>query len=232
LPLKFQPGAQWHYSVAVDVTGAVVERISGQRFDEFLEQQIFEPLGMEDTFFEIPDAKDARFGSNYRFNTETETLEVLPVPAYPLWKDTTFFSGGGGLISTAEDYARFCEMLRAGGTYNGQRLLSPKTVQFMTMNHLPALVAPSSSGEQPGLGMGGTSGSGFGLGFAVVTDVPRNAVIGSPGEYNWGGAAGTIFWIDPVEDLYVVSMIQLMGSPWPLRSELKTLTYQALTELN
>lgn len=230
LPLKFQPGSQWHYSVAVDVTGAVVERISGQRFDRFLEERIFQPLGMEDTFFDIPDAKIDRFGTNHRYDAKAGALEVLPVPEYPLWQNTTFFSGGGGLVSTAEDYARFCEMLRNGGAFNGNRLLSPKTVELMTMNHLPALLEASTSGESPGT-IGGL-GSGFGLGFGVVTDVPQTGVIGSVGEYSWGGAAGTIFWIDPVEDLYVVSMIQLMGSPWPLRSELKALTYGALTELN
>jgi CubicO group peptidase (beta-lactamase class C family) len=124
-------------------------------------------------------------------------------------------------------------MLRAGGVFNGRRLLSPKTVQLMTMNHLPAVLEASTSGERPGgPGMGGRTGSGFGLGFGVVTSVPETGVIGSKGEYSWGGAAGTIFWIDPVEDLYVVSMIQLMQSPWPLRNELKALTYQALTELN
>ncbi|HEX7036745.1 MAG TPA: serine hydrolase domain-containing protein [Pseudomonadales bacterium] len=231
LPLKFQPGEQWHYSVAVDVTGAVVERISGQRFDRFLAERLFAPLGMDDTFFDIPDEKAARFGTNHRYDAKTGKLEVLPVPEYPLWKDTTFFSGGGGLVSTAEDYARFCQMLLNGGELDGQRILSPKTVEFMTMNHLPALLEATGAGERPGL-IGSRSGSGFGLGFGVVTDVPQAGVVGSVGEYSWGGAAGTVFWIDPVEDLFVVSMIQLMQSPWPLRQELKVLTYQALTELN
>src|SRR5690606_33946444 len=111
----------------------------------------------------------------------TGKLEVLPVPEYPLWKDTTFFSGGGGLVSTAEDYARFCQMLLNGGVLDGQRILSPKTVEFMTMNHLPALIEATGAGERPGL-----IGSGFGLGFGVVTDVPRAGVIGSVGEYSWG----------------------------------------------
>ena len=233
LPLKFQPGTRWHYSVAVDVTGAVIERISGQSFDAFLRDRIFEPLGMTDTFFAVPDDKRDRFGTNHRWNRETESLEVLAVPDYPSYLDTTFFSGGGGLVSTARDYAIFLEMLRQGGRLGDTRILGPKTIELMTINHLPALVSAAGAGEPPGLaGVGGRGGSGFGLGVAVVTDVPAMRVIGSVGEYSWGGAAGTIFWVDPVEDLLVVSMIQLMGSPWPLRNELKALTYQALTELN
>jgi CubicO group peptidase (beta-lactamase class C family) len=231
LPLKFQPGSRWHYSVAVDVTGAVIERISGQGFDEFLETRLFQPLDMQDTFFDVPDDKVARFGTNHRYDTQAAKLEVLPVPEYPVYRNTTFFSGGGGLVSTASDYARFSEMLLNGGALDGVRILSPKTVEFMTMNHLPALVSASGSGEQPTLGES-SSGAGFGLGFAVVTDVPASQVIGSEGEYSWGGAAGTIFWVDPEEELLVVCMIQLMQSPWPLRSELKALTYQALTELD
>jgi CubicO group peptidase (beta-lactamase class C family) len=232
LPLKFQPGTRWHYSVASDVTGAVVERISGQRFDVFLQQRLFEPLGMNDTFFEVPADKAHRLGTNHYYDREAGRLVVMPAEGYPRFKDTTFFSGGGGLASTAADYARFTEMLRAGGSLDGKRILSPKTVEFMTLNHLPALVAADGSGERPGLGgLGGFSGAGFGLGFAVVTDVAASRVIGSPGEYSWGGAAGTIFWVDPVEDLVVVSMIQLMRSPWPLRNELKVLVNQAITEL-
>ena len=233
LPLKFQPGSRWHYSVAVDVTGAVIERISGQPFDVFLRERLFEPLAMSDTFFAVPAGKRDRFGTNHGWNRESASLEVLPVPAYPKYTHTTMFSGGGGLVSTARDYAVFLEMLRNGGSLGDVRILSPKTIQLMTMNHLPALVSASGSGERPSLGgLGGNQGSGFGLGFAVITDVPASQVIGSTGEYSWAGAAGTIFWVDPVEDLFVVSMIQLMGSPWPLRSELKALTYQALTELN
>jgi CubicO group peptidase (beta-lactamase class C family) len=130
------------------------------------------------------------------------------------------------------DYLRFCEMLRRGGELDGVRILSPKTVELMTMNHLPATVKVGASGESPTISLGGFSGSGFGLGVSVITDVPRSGAIGSAGEYSWGGAAGTIFWVDPVEDLVVVSMIQLLGSPWPLRAELKALTYQAITVLN
>ncbi len=230
LPLRYQPGERWHYSVAVDVTGAVVERISGQSFDEFLRTRLFAPLDMKDTFFAIPPDKRSRLGSNHRYNRGTGTLEVLPTPPYPLWENTTFFSGGGGLISTARDYLRFAEMLRNGGELNGVRILSPKTIAFMVQDHLPGNTRAAGTGE--GMGMGMSAGSGFGLGFGVQTDPVLAGILGSPGEYSWGGAAGTIFWIDPVEELVVIGMIQLMGSPWPLRSELKVLTNQALTETN
>ena len=230
LPLRYEPGTRWHYSVAVDVTGAVIERICGQPFDRFLKERLFDPLKMEDTFFEVPESKLARFGTNHRWNAEQKKLEVLPVADYPAYRNTTLFSGGGGLVSTAMDYMRFAEMLRNGGELEGVRVLSPKTIELMTMNHLPATVKAATSGETPAAGL--SSGSGFGLGFGVITDVPQSGVIGSAGEYSWGGAAGTVFWVDPVEDIVVVGMIQLMGSPWPLRKELKSLTYQAVTELN
>jgi CubicO group peptidase (beta-lactamase class C family) len=225
IPLRDEPGTRWHYSVAVDVTGAVIERISGQRFDRFLMERIFAPLKMEDTFFDVPESKLSRFGTNHRWNAEQRKLEILPPSDYPIYRNTTFFSGGGGLVSTAMDYMRFAEMLRNGGEFEGVRILSPKTIQLMTMDHLPAALKPGTSSEV-------SSGSGFGLGFGVITDVPKTRVVGSVGEYSWSGAAGTTFWVDPREEIVVVAMVQLMQSPWPLRRELKVLTYQALTELN
>ncbi len=228
LPLRNHPGEEWHYSVAVDVTGAVVERLSGMTFDEFLRTRLFEPLGMHDTFFAVPADKRDRFGTNHRWDRGEQQLTVVDTPEYPLWENTTFFSGGGGLVSSTEDYMRFAEMLRNGGEFNGARILSPKTIAYMTSDHLPGTVRASGSGETLGTGM--SAGAGFGLGFGVNRDPVVAGVIGSAGEYNWGGAAGTIFWVDPVEDLVVIGMIQLMGSPWPLRSELKVLANQALTE--
>ncbi|MCZ6619533.1 MAG: serine hydrolase [Gammaproteobacteria bacterium] len=230
IPLLYEPGTRWHYSIAVDLTGAVIERISGQRFDRFLAERIFEPLGMTDTFFDIPDEKMTRFLPNHGWDRENEKLIPFVEQGYPLYQDTTFFSGGGGLVSTAMDYLRFAEMLRQGGELDGQRLLSPKTVQYMTTDHLPAAIAATGSGEQPGISSF-APGLGFGLGFGVVKDTVAAGVIGSPGEYSWGGAAGTIFWVDPVEEMVVVGMIQQMGSPWPLRAELKVLANQALIEL-
>jgi CubicO group peptidase (beta-lactamase class C family) len=229
VPLKYEPGTQWHYSVAVDVTGAIVERLAGQRFDRFLKQRILDPLGMHDTFFEVPEAKWPRLLPNQRWNRAQQALEGIDDTRQ--YRGTTFFSGGGGLVSTARDYLRFAEMLRNGGELDGVRLLSPKTVAFMTSDHLPASVRASGSGETPGAGgAGGNRGFGFGLGFGVVTSAAASGVLGSAGEYNWGGAAGTVFWVDPVEDVVVVAMIQLMGSPWPLRSELRVLASQALLE--
>ena len=227
LPLKYHPGTQWHYSVAVDVTGLIVERLSGQRFDIYLKEHIFDPLGMTDTFFSVPEDKWDRFLPNHRWDRQANALKTLGPESYDRFRDVTMFSGGGGLVGTAMDYMRFAEMLRNGGSLDGNRILSPRTVEFMTLNHLPASISTGGSGENPGRG-NGTDGFGFGLGFGLVTDVAASGVMGSVGEYSWGGAAGTIFWVDPVEDFVVVAMIQLMGSPWPLRSELKVAVNQAI----
>ncbi len=233
LPLMFEPGGRWHYSIAVDVTGLVVQRISGQPFDEYLEEHIFAPLGMDDTFFEVPEAKRDRFLANHFWNAQEGKLVPLPASqpgvAMSDYQNVTLFSGGGGLVSTAMDYMKFAEAMRAGGTYNKQRILSPKTVNYMTRNHLPASVTSGGSGENP-LASQNERGFGFGLGFGLRTDAVKGGVVGSAGEFSWGGAAGTVFWIDPVEEVVVVSMIQLMGSPWSLRRNLQVATYQSLTE--
>ena len=245
LPLKFQPGREYHYSIAVDITGLVVQRLSGQPFDEYLRENIFKPLGMQDTFFEVPENKMSRFLPNHVINPQTGALmDVAKVPAdNPLaiffkprpnvamndYESVGLFSGGGGLVSTAMDYARFAEMMRNGGSLGGTRILSPKTVDYMAQNHLKPSMRMGGIGEQPTTD-GNTSGVGFGLGFGVITNPAYTGVIGSAGEFNWGGAAGTVFWIDPVEEIVVVSMIQLMSSPWPLRSELRIATYQAITD--
>ena len=229
LPLKFEPGARWHYSVAVDVTGLVVQRLSGQSFDVFLKERIFDPLGMPDTFFNVPADKMDRFLPNHTWDGEQEKLAQMGEGAFTSFTNTGMYSGGGGLVSTAMDYMRFCEMVRRGGELDGVRLLSPRTVQFMTANHLPATIEGGGSGEQP-FGRA-ASGFGFGLGWGVNTDPVAAAVLSSAGDYYWGGAAGTVFWIDPVEDMVVIGMIQLMGSPWPLRSDMQILSNQAIVEL-
>jgi CubicO group peptidase (beta-lactamase class C family) len=221
LPLRSQPGERYHYSVAVDVTGLIVERISGQRLDEYIEEHILEPLEMHDTFFEVPEGKRDRFTQNHFINPETGTLvnsDYAPAPY-----------GGAGLVSTAMDYARFAEMLRRGGELDGVRILGPKTIKFMTRNHLAEDSMHAAWGQTPTADIG-RPGFGFGLGLGVVTDSAAIGVLGSDGEYNWGGAAGTIFWVDPVEELVVVSMIQLMQSPWPFRADVKIAIYQALAE--
>ncbi len=232
LPLKFQPGDQWHYSIAVDVTGLVVERISGQPFDEYLDERIFQPLGMEDTFFNVPDDKVGRFLPNHYLDPKTRALTQFPEDTQQAalrYRGTTLFSGGGGLVSSTMDYMRFAEAMRNGGLLGDARILGPKTVNYMASNHLPASIVSGGNGEQPILGAR-LNGFGFGLGFGIVTDPAAGGVMGSAGEYNWGGAAGTVFWIDPVEELVAIGMIQLMGSPYPFRSDLKVATYQALTE--
>ena len=231
LPLKYEPGTQWHYSVAVDVTGAVVERISGQPFGEFLQERLFDPLDMRDTFFRVPPDKMDRFLPNHGWDAENGKLVAFDDSEFMNYTDGTMMqSGGGGLVSTARDYLRFAEMMRAGGELHGVRILSPKTVEFMATDHLPASINAGGEGERPAVNLL-NRGGGFGLGFGVIRDPAMTGVIGSPGEYSWGGAAGTIFWIDPVEEIVVVSMIQLMGSPWPLRAELKVLSNAAIMEL-
>lgn len=225
LPLAFEPGERWHYSVAVDVTGLVVQRLSGLSFDVFLKERLFDPLGMEDTFFNVPADKLDRLLPNHAWNREEERLVQFDAP----YEETQMFSGGGGLVSSTMDYLRFSEMVRRGGELNGVRILSPKTVEFMTANHLPSTVSGAGSGENP-LSGAETRGFGFGLGFGVNTNPVGSGVLGSLGEYSWGGAAGTVFWVDPVEEMVVIGMIQLMGSPWPLRQELKVLANQAITE--
>lgn len=225
IPLQYQPGTRWHYSVSVDVLGRLVEVVSGQPLDAFLKERIFDPLGMVDTFFEVPADKLHRFGTNHRYDPRTQQLLVSDEPSSsPFANNVTFFSGGGGLLSTAEDYMRFSQMMLNGGELNGKRILSRKTVDYMTRNHLDGIFADFA-------GEGGQSrpGTGFGLGFGVVVDPPATGVISSDGEYNWGGAAGTVFWIDPAEDLIAIVMIQHMNVRVPVRSTMKALTYGAIT---
>jgi CubicO group peptidase (beta-lactamase class C family) len=230
LPLEFSPGTRWNYSVATDVLGYLVEVMSGKRFDEFLQDHVFGPLGMVDTGFTVPPEKLDRFAANYnrgpdkqiRLEDDPETSEYA--------RPRTFLSGGGGLVSTAADYLRFCRMLLAGGTLDGERILGRKTIELMTMNHLP------EGQDLSTLGFGTFSettydGVGFGLGFSVALDPARAQLIGSVGEYAWGGAASTAFWIDPAEDLIVVFMTQFMPSgTFNFRGQLKTLIYPALID--
>lgn len=226
IPLQYQPGTRWHYSVSVDVLGRLVEILSGQTFDVFLQERIFDPLKMTDTFFEVPADKLNRFGTNHRYNAQTKTLEISDYPATSQFaNDVTFFSGGGGLLSTAEDYMKFCQMLLNGGEFNGARILSRKTIDYMTRNHLNGIFA-----DRSGENAQNRPGAGFGLGFGVVVNAPEAGVISSEGEYYWGGAAGTIFWIDPVEDLIAIVMIQHMNVQIPLRNTFKALTYGAIIE--
>lgn len=225
IPLLNQPSTKWVYSVSADVLGRLVEVVSGQPLDEFLLKRMFIPLKMKDSFFEVPKSKIERLGTNHTRDAETNTLTVVDRPdASRFTQKVTLFSGGGGLVSTADDYIRFSQMLLNGGELDGARIVSPKSIELMTTNHL-ALGVKSGFGERPGV----VGTFGFGLGFGIATAQPLTG-LGSVGEYTWGGAAGTIFWNDPKEDLTAVLMVQMMRNPYPLRSEFKNLVYQAIVE--
>ena len=233
VPLEFSPGTAWNYSVSTDVLGYLVGKISGIPFDRFLQSRIFEPLGMDDTAFTVPADKQDRFAACYALGKEGKTVLQDDPTKSDYLKTPVLLSGGGGLVGTASDYMRFCQMLLAGGvTESGQRLLGPKTIELMTQNHLPGgkdifELSKSLFSEAT------MAGVGFGLGFAPTTSVTRTMVAGSDGAYFWGGAASTTFWCDPKEDLAVVFMTQFLPSAhYPIRRDLRTLIYAAITEPN
>jgi CubicO group peptidase (beta-lactamase class C family) len=229
LPLAFEPGTRYHYSISYDILGAIVERISGQSLELFFSERIFDPLEMNDTFFSVPGEKRARLATNHYWDREIGAL-VVAEPDEPISNtDVSLFSGGAGLVSTAMDYMVFCEMLRRGGSYEGVRILGPKTVQFMTMNHLTPAVRNNGATDFPASHL--YKGQYMGLGFGVMLEPQFSEVISSAGTYSWGGAAGTKFWVDPEEDLVVILMTQLMWAPIDRRYQMKIATYQALTEL-
>ena len=231
LPLRFEPGTRYHYSVATDVLGALVERLSGQPLEQFLHERMFEPLGMRDTYFNVPAQKADRLASDHLWDAERQQIVPMPEGLLPPTSGVTLFSGGSGLISTAKDYWRFCEMLRRGGQLEGIRILGPKTVQAMTMARLTPDIRDNGATEYPASHL--YPGQSFGLGFGVITDPAQSQVISSQGEYSWGGIANTKFWIDPEEDLVVILMTQVIGAPYSdrLRFDLKVATYQALSTL-
>ncbi|MES2714799.1 MAG: serine hydrolase domain-containing protein [Pseudomonadota bacterium] len=229
VPLEFSPGTAWNYSVSTDVLGYLVEVISGLPFAQFLQQRIFGPLGMVDTAFHVSEDKLARFTECYSIGADGKLAPAIQ--GWPSFKTAPAApSGGGGLVSTMADYLRFCELLRRGGELDGVRLLGPKTLQLMRCNHLPGgkdLSDISVSMFSEAL----YQGIGFGLGFAMTTDVAKTGIAGSPGEFWWGGMASTAFWIDPVEDLSVVFMTQLIPSSlYPIRRELRTLVNAAIVD--
>ena len=227
-PLIAQPGAEWNYSLSTDVLGHLVAVISGTPFDQFLRERVITPLGMTDTDFHVPAGKVARFAANYtrgedgkpKLIDDPEKSRYLTPPKAP--------SGGGGLVSTARDYMRFCQMLLGKGALGSTRLLGRKTVELMTMNHLNGDMAAMG---QPRFSEANYHGIGFGLGFSVMLDPAKAQIAGTPGECAWGGMASTAFWFDPVEELAVVMMTQLVpSSTYPIRRELRVLTYQAIVD--
>jgi CubicO group peptidase (beta-lactamase class C family) len=228
LPLAYQPGSRWHYSLSTDVLGVVVERASGMPFAEFLQTRLFEPLGMPDTAFYVPPEKLDRFATHYtRDPTQDGKVVVFDHPSQSSYAaPQAFSSGGGGLVSTADDYLRFATMIAQGGELDGVRILSRKGVELMTTNALTEEEKP----EAPFGARFFAAGRGFGMGVSVVEDVGLTASLGSPGNNGWGGAAGTWYWVDFEEDLVAVMMIQLMGAgqQTPIRNDFETLVYQAL----
>jgi CubicO group peptidase (beta-lactamase class C family) len=233
LPLDFSPGTAWNYSVAIDVLGYLVEKLTGMSFGKFLQKRLFEPLGMDDTAFAVPDDKIGRFVCCYQPEGKGPGIKLQDdARESPFLREPALESGGGGLVSTAHDYLRFCRMMLNGGTLDGVQILSPKTVALFSLNYLPGgkevadLAFPGMFSES------GYAGVGFSLGCGVNVDVAKTRLPGSPGEYFWGGAAATAFWIDPKEELTVVFMTQVMGSDarLTLRRDLRTLVYSAMTE--
>src|SRR5262245_21090069 len=218
-PLRYSPGMKWEYSVATDVLGRVVEVVAGTSLGAFLDERVWKPLQMADTAFWVPPAKQARLARPFAKDPDTGTP--------PSIRDVTvapkFDCGGGCAVSTAADYSRFAQMLLNGGSLDGTRILGRKTIEYMTSDHLPPYVSRSGNGYIPG------DGYGFGLGFAVRNGAGLSNSNGSGGDYNWGGAYGTYFWVDPKEQLLVVSMTQ---APGPIRVHyrqlIRSLVLQAL----
>jgi CubicO group peptidase (beta-lactamase class C family) len=228
LPLAFQPGAEWNYSVATDVLGRLVEVLSGQSLDAFFAERIFKPLGMTDTAFWCPADQQDRMAALYTVSPGRPSLMRAEALGKAALSRPSWLSGGGGLVSTVRDYTRFTWMLLKGGALDGARLLSPRTVAYMMRNHLPAGADLATFGR-PLFAETRFDGVGFGLGFGVVLDPVAHRTLTSPGESHWGGVASTAFWVDPAEGLSVVFMTQLMpSSAYPLRSQLRQLVYPAL----
>lgn len=230
LPLMFQPGAEWNYSVSTDVLGRVVEVASGQALDEFFAERIFAPLGMTDTAFWVDDPDADRLAALYGPDPDTRTAVRNDRMGKAALRQPACLSGGGGLVSTAADYHRFTQMLLGRGQLNGNRLLGSRTVAYMTRNHLPGGADLESFGR-PLFAETNFTGTGFGLGFSVVDDPAAGKSLGTAGEFAWGGAASTAFWVDPAEEVTAVFLTQLLpSSTHPIRSQLRQLVYQALVD--
>jgi CubicO group peptidase (beta-lactamase class C family) len=229
VPLLFSPGTRWNYGCSTDVLGRVVEVLSGERLDDYLRRHIFEPLGMEDTGFFVPPEATGRFTANYR-RRGNELVETDSSTNGTFLRPPEFLSGAGGLVSTAADYQRFLDMLLSGGALDGVRILGRKTLEYMTLNHLPGNVDLNELG-QSSFAETAMDGVGFGLGFSVVVDPAKLQVVCSVGEFGWGGAASTVFWVDRAEELWVLFLTQFSPSQYyPIRRQLRAAVYQALTD--
>ncbi|MBX2871095.1 MAG: beta-lactamase family protein [Saprospiraceae bacterium] len=221
LPLNFQPGARWEYGVSTDVVGRLVEVISGQPLDKYLQERIFEPLGMLDSGFFVPEDKHDRLATVYAPNGKGGIIPMESPLTNGIKSPTIFFSGGGGLASTPTDYLRFAQMLVNGGEFEGKRILGRKTVELMLMNHLPDGMTVGKSNP----------GAGFGLGFMVTLNPAHRTEMGSEGEGTWSGLANTFFWVDPEEELVSMVFTQFLPhSFYPLHREFKNLVYQSIID--
>ena len=232
LPLEFSPGDKWNYSVATDICGRLVEVLSDMTLDAYFSKYIFKPLKMKDTSFYVPKNKLSRFAACYE-RTPKEYLKLQDsgdaksgYSSMPL-----HLSGGGGLVSTTEDYFNFCQMLLNGGLFEGKRLLSRKTIELMTSNHLPGNQDMVTMGSEGSFSEIRYKGVGFGLGFGVNIDLADTQNSGSVGSYNWGGAASTFFWVDPKEELICILMTQLMPSGYyPIRMQMQSMVYSSFID--
>ena len=239
IPLYHEPGTGWRYGVSTDVCGYLVEVLSGQSLDEFLSSRIFMPLNMVDTHFQVPDNKINRFTTNYinnipekyrwllrkSFNPDGKLMAIDNPDSSEFTKNVTFFSGGGGLVSTTKDYVQFCKMILNQGELNGARILGPKTIELMTEDHLTFIPHKGGPLSLP------NNGTSFGLGFSVVKNTAAKEVVGSVGTHGWGGAAGTFFGIDPEEDLIFVLMIQLIDfDNLKISERFQAMVYQSIVE--
>jgi len=232
IPLEFSPGEAWNYSVSTDVIGYLVGKISGKPFERFLKERILDPLGMNDTGFFVSADKAHRFAACYSADPQGGlTLQDDPTTSSFL-SMPSFISGGGGLCSTVADYLTFCRALLNRGELGGVRLIGPKTLALMTSNHLPGgRTLPEMSRSM--FSEANYNGIGFGLGWSVTMDPAQTLIPGSAGEFAWGGAATTSFWIDPAEELIAIFMTQVMpSSTYPIRRELRTMVYAAITDSN
>jgi CubicO group peptidase (beta-lactamase class C family) len=222
IPLAYDPGTDWVYSLSIDVLGRVIEVASGQTLDVYLQKTLFEPLGMTDTAFSVPEDKLARFAATYSRSKDGLKRADSPLNMKHTGK-VTFFSGGGGLVGTASDYMRFLNMIQAGGELDGKRILQPETVKLMQTNQLPKEAFPIRFGKDM------RTGTGFSLGFSVRTeDNEKWDPAGRVGEYGWGGAASTHYWVSPKDKLAVVTLEQIVPYQWDTEFGLKKIIYEAV----
>jgi CubicO group peptidase (beta-lactamase class C family) len=230
LPLLVQPGAEWNYSMGLDVLGRVLEVVTGQRLDDLMRERLLEPLDMHDTTWSVPAAGQRRLARLYGADPNTRLAVPLDAMGALSLTPPAFLGGGGGLQSTARDYQRFVQMLANGGELDGVRVLSPRSVKFMASNHLPGGADLSAFGRQL-FAETTFDGVGFGLGVSVTLDPVTARVPGNAGEFGWGGAASTAFWVDPKDDLTVTFFTQLLpSSVHPIRSQLKQLVHQSMLD--